>query len=92
MRACVASAGDIVGRIRKRFARSVGRLLVPGAGLADCILRGIVPGNTRFAVYVNPLAVYVARRPPGIAIFFERDEEVVSDSIASFPSTYKVIS
>lgn len=91
MRVGVVGAGDVVGLVRERFARSVGIFLVLGAGLADGILRGVVPGNTRLAVYVNPLAMHVAKRPPGVAVFLERDEESVSRSVTDFPFPHEVI-
>src|ERR1035438_8778459 len=84
-RSRIVSAGHVVGRIGKRLACLVGVLLEPGAGFSDCVLRTVIPGDTRLAVDISPFAVYIADRAVGFAAFLQRDHEGASVTIADGP-------
>lgn len=53
--------------------------------LADGILCAIIPGNLRATVDVLPGPARIAERAQSRPIFAERDEEVVSISLANLP-------
>src|SRR5271154_3769631 len=85
MRGGVVGFGDVVGLIGESLAGSVSEFLVARADLANRILRVIVPGNLRFAVYVKPPAMHFTQRAARTAILIERDGEVMSVAVAHFP-------
>ena len=82
--------GHVVRRICKRLALGVGVLLMDRADLADRILRAVIPGHARFAVHVDPFAVFVAERAQSIPILQKRDVEVLSVAIADLPFAEEV--
>src|ERR1039458_7362268 len=84
-RSDLVSAGHVVGRIGKRLACLVGVLLEPGAGFSDCVLRTVIPGDTRLAVEISPFAVHIAERSVGFAAFLQRDHEGASVTITDGP-------
>src|SRR5580658_6425748 len=88
----VLGLSHVVGRIGEGLAGAIGIFLEPGADLANSVLRAAVPGDARFAVYINPSAVELVQRAHGAAVFSKRDHECIVAVIvdADNPATHKL--
>ena len=86
----IVSVGYIVRLIRERFAGSISVFLVLSPHLADRVHRAIVPGNSRFAIHIRPLAVNVVERTASVAVFIQSDVESAPTPVPHLPLAQKM--